>query len=84
MPALIFLEVDSSPVSGTLPEEWGSPSVFNQLGGLKLTNCSISGDPAVLEMVCCMYVIRIIDSSAKLSALATGQTLTTYAGATDL
>ena len=61
MAALVFLEVDSSPVSGTLPEEWGSPSVFNQLGGLKLTNCNISGDPAVLEMVCCTCIAWSID-----------------------
>lgn len=61
LPALIFLEVDSSPLSGTLPEEWGSPSGFNQLGALKLTNCNISGDPAVFEMDCCMCSVRSID-----------------------
>lgn len=51
MPSLLFLEVDSSPVSGTLPDEWGSPSVFNQLGALKLTNCNISGDPTMIGVV---------------------------------
>ena len=45
MSSLVFLEIDSSLVSGTLPEDWGSPSVSNQLAGLKLTNCNISGDP---------------------------------------